>query len=923
MRFMQRAARMGPRMTTRSLEYLFQPKSVALVGASARPGSLGRAVLDNLRGSGFQGRIDLVNPRHAEIDGQACAPSISALPQRPDLVVLCAPREAIPALAEEAARAGAPAAVVITADPDHGPQSLMARLSEIARTTGMRIVGPNCLGLIAPRVGLNASFVAHPVAAGDLAVASQSGAITTALAAWAHKHGVGFSGLVSVGDMADVDFAALLDYFAVDHRTRAILLYIEAVRDAKSFMSAARAAARVKPVIVIKSGRHPRAAKAAATHTGALAGADAVYDAAFRRAGLLRVKDIDELFDAAETLGRLTAFNGKRLAILTNGGGVGVLAVDELVDQGGVLADISPSTMAALDSFLPPTWSHANPVDIVGDADAGRFGKSLSALLAEPANDAVMVMHCPTALSHADEAARAVCAVVTDYRRQAIAAKPVFAVWLGATDQSDDAFESARIPHYETGAMRGFMHLVRWKESREALMAAPPSLPEKFSPKVEKARAIVAQALERGHTWLAPVEIAGLMEAYDIPFAAARMAASPEDAALVAKQIIGQHGACVIKILSRDITHKSDVGGVVLDVKTPEQAAQVMRDMIASVKEMKPQARIDGVTVHPMINKPHARELIAGLAEDPTFGPVIVFGRGGKAVEVINDRAIALPPLDLSLAHDLIERTRVVRILRKYRDEPAADIDAVALTLAKIAQLSADIPQVLELDLNPLLADENGVVAIDARIAVAPASPALSSGANPRFAVAPYPVAWERHFVLRDGTKVFARPVRPDDEDMYRTFFNRVTQEDLRKRFFAPVKDFSHVFIARLTQIDYARAFASAAIDEATGEMLGGVRLMLDAQRQTGEYAILLRSDVKSRGPGWKLMALIIEYAQEIGLKHIEGQVLAENRPMLDMCENLGFSIGSDPDDPAIKLVRLDLARLPEMKARNGGIGPL
>ena len=909
-------------MTTRNLDYFFRPRSVALVGASDRPGSLGRAVLENLRAGGLKGPIRLVNPRHATIGGEPCVSRLRDLTERPDLAILAAPRDAIVALAEEAASIGVPAAVVITADPTHGPESLAARLAEIANRTGMRIIGPNCLGLLAPGVGLNASFVAHPVASGDLAVASQSGAITTALVAWAHTHHVGFSGLVSVGDMADVDFADLLDHFAMDHRSRAILLYIEAVRDAKAFMSAARAAARVKPVIVIKSGKHPRAAKAAATHTGALAGADAVYDAAFRRAGLLRVADIDELFDAAETLGRITSFNGGRLAIVTNGGGVGVLAVDELLDLGGTLADLSEPTRARLDAALPVTWSHANPVDIVGDADAERFAAAMSAVLDDKSNDAVMVMHCPTALSDAGKVAQAVADAVSLHRKASMQAKPVFAVWLGATAESDRIFETARIPHYQTGAMRGFMHLVRWRENREALMAAPPSLPQDFAPKVEKARAIVAQALERGHMWLAPIEIAGLLEAYDIPFAAARFAATPTDAATVAKAIIATHGACVVKIFSRDITHKSDVNGVVLDITTPEQAAEVTRSMLSRIALLRPDARIDGVTIHPMVKRPHARELIAGLAEDSTFGPVVVFGRGGKAVEQINDRALALPPLDLRLAHDLVSRTRVVRILRKYRDEPAADIDAVALTLVKIAQMSADIPQVRELDLNPLLADENGVMAIDARIAVAPAQSART-GANPRFAVAPYPKAWERRLTLRDGTRCFVRPVRPDDEDLYQRFFARVTQDDLRKRFFAPVKEFSHVFIARLTQIDYARAFAAVAIEESTGDMLGGVRLMLDPTGEAGEYAILLRSDFKGRGLGWDLMRLIIDYAQDIGLARIEGQVLSENRPMLDMCESLGFGIAADPHDHATKLVTLDLAKLPEMRSRNAGVGPL
>jgi acetyltransferase len=902
-------------MSVRSLDRLFKPASLALIGASARAGSLGHAVLNNLRKGGFAGTIHLVNPRHTQIDGMACVKKISDLSGPPDLVVIASPRETVVDLVREAAAFGVKTAVVITADPHHGAGSLADDLSRVAASTGIRIVGPNCLGVLSPRAGLDASFAAHPAARGELAVISQSGAVTAGLLAWAHERHVGFSGLVSVGDMCDIDFGDLLDYFALDHQTRAILLYVESIRDVKTFMSAARAAARVKPVIVIKSGRHPRAAKAAATHTGALAGSDAVYDAAFRRAGLLRVKDISELFAAAEAIGRIKPFTGDRLAILTNGGGLGVITIDNLLDLGGKVADLSPETRERLEQHMPATWSRANPVDIVGDADAARFRVALEALLDDPANDAITIVHCPTALSDAEEAAQAIADVVENYRRKTISPKPVFAVWLGATERTDKIFEAARIPNYRSGATRGFMHMVRWRDNRDALMAVPPSLPSDFVPDVEKARAILREALARGETWLDPVEITGLLEAYDVPCAPARLARTPQEASQLAKPLLAENGACVIKIFSPDITHKSDVGGVVLNLESAEAVAQAAEQMLARVKIARPSARLDGVTVHPMVRRAHGRELIAGLADDPTFGPVIVFGRGGKAVEVINDRALALPPLDLRLAHDLIGQTRVVKVLRRYRDEPAADVDAVALLLVKLSQMSADLPEVRELDLNPVVADESGAMVIDARVAVAPSASLARAGSNPRFAIAPYPKSWERQIRLKAGQEVFIRPVRPEDEELYRTFFESVSAEDLRLRFFAPVKEFSHAFVARLTQIDYARALALCAIDK-DGVMISGVRLIKNAEGTAGEYAILLRADYKGQGLGWNLMKLIIEYAAQEGLEAVEGQVMSSNTNMLSMCDQLGFIVRDDPDEPGIKMVRLDLKNDPQMASR-------
>ncbi len=893
-------------MSTRQLDRAFNPTSLALVGASERAGSIGQAVLDNLVSAGYAGALHLVNPRHEEIAGRRCFPRLRDLPEPPDLAIVVAPKGAVEDIVQEAADLAIPAAIVMTDDPKPGADSLFQHLRAIARRGGIRIFGPNCHGVIAPRVKLNASLLAQPARVGDLAVVSQSAAVLAAIVAWGHSRQVGFSGLAALGEMADVDIDDLLDFFALDPMTRAIMLYVEHLEDAKGFMSAARAASRVKPVIVVRSGRH-EAARRTGTHAGNLATTDDVYDAAFRRAGLLRVPTIDALFDAAEALGRIKPFSGERLAVIANGRGVGFLAIDQLLDLGGKLADIAPAARDTLRSLLPERWSGAQPIELAADASPADYGQTLSLVLQDKANDAALVIHAPTLLADSQEIAKATVEAVKKHRRAAITPKPVFVVWYGADPAIDHIFEEARIPHYERGAVAGFMHMVKWRKAREALMAAPPSLPVDFAPNVSKARAVIQQAIARGERWLAPVEISALLEAYDIPIAPARLARTPEEAAEVARLVLGRFGGCVVKIMSRDIVHKSDLGGVALDLRTVEQVVEATKKMLDRVAAEAPHAHVAGVTIHPMVRRPHARELVMGLTDDPTFGPVIVFGRGGKAVEVINDKALALPPLDLSLARGLIEQTRVVRALRDYRDIPAADIDAVALLLVKLSQLSADIPEIRELEFNPVLADSDGVVVVDARASVSPSEGRTLAGCNPRFAIAPYPKAQERRIELKNGTAVQLRPVRPEDEEMYKVFFAHVSPEDIRLRFFAPVKEFSHAFIARLIQIDYARSFVCVAVEEQTGLMLGVVRLMLDADHEHGEYAILLRSDLKGQGLGWKLMKYMIEFARDEGVKVVEGQVLSENHAMLSMNQALGFHIEDDPAEPNVKKVTLDL----------------
>lgn len=895
-------------MSTYRLEKLFSPRSVTVLGASPRPGSLGLSVLRNIVAAGFSGRIDVISLKHPQVDGFDTVRRIADLSETPDIVVLATPPHTIPVLIDEAGAKGAAAAIIITAGLGHGPGSLADAADRAARKHGLRLIGPNCLGVILPHAGLNASFAARMPNQGDLALVSQSGAVVAGMVEWAARRGIGFSAAVSLGDMVDVDFGDTLDYFATDRTTRAILLYVESIRDARKFMSAARAAARVKPVVVVKSGRHASAAKAAATHTGALAGSDAVYDAAFRRAGLLRVYDLNELFDAAQTLGTVRPFTGERLAILTNGGGVGVLAVDRLIDLGGTLASLSDETRATLDAVLPATWSGANPVDIIGDADAARYTGALEALLTDTQNDAILVMNVPTTLASSTGTAQAVADAVQAARARTYPGKPVLAVWVGDDGAAASTFAAAGIPSYatEAAALSGFMQMVRYRRAQKLLMQTPASLPADFSPDVSAARRLVDVALGEGRPWLDPVETAQLFEAYAIPIVPALLARDGKEAARVAAPLLEGGGIVAVKILSRDIVHKSDVGGVQLNLTSADAVRKAADDIIARARTARPDARIAGVSVHPMITRPKARELIAGIADDPTFGPVIAFGRGGTAVEVINDKALALPPLDLTIAHDLIGRTRVARQLKAYRNVPAADTDAVALVLVKLAQLAADLPEIREVDINPLLAGETGVIAVDARVAVAPATTVRGQG-NPRFAIRPYPAQWERTLQLADGMPVFVRPVRPEDEGIFETFFTKVTADDLRLRFFSPVKEFSHNFIARLTQLDYARSMAFVALHATTGEMLGAVRLHADANHENGEYAILLRSDLKGRGLGWTLMQYMIDFAREDGLRRIEGQVLADNTVMLDMCGKLGFQVANDPEELGVKIVSLPL----------------
>ena len=888
-------------MSTRNLDSLMAPRSVVAIGASERPGSVGAAVTHNLLAGGFKGDIHLVNRKGGTIAGRTVFKRVSDLPEPADLAVIMTPAETIPALITALGQAGTHAAVVISAGPGSGPDAgavnarWRQRLLNAAKPHLLRIVGPNCIGYAAPGLGLNASFGPTRLKGGRIAAVAQSGAVLAGLADWGVAQGIGFSHLISMGDMADVDFGDVLDMLARDLETRAVLMYVEGITQARKFMSAARGLARIKPVIVLKGGRHAAAAQATASHTGSMAGSAAVYDAAFARAGLVRVLGLGELFDAAETLGHSIAPRSERLAILTNGGGAGIIATDLLMDEGGELATLLPRTIGNLDKQMPRAWSRANPVDIVGDADGVRYAAALNGLADDRGVGAVLAMNVPTALTSSVEVARAIVG--------APGAKvvPVIGCWIGGPEAQAgrNVLHDAGIPAYDTPlrAVRGFMHLVEYRRGQRALQRTPPSVPEVRSD-TDLVRAIVQGALAEKRSVLTEPEAKRVLAAYGIPVVPTEIVRDAAGAAAAAVRI---GFPVAVKILSRDITHKTDVGGVALDLMSEQAVLDAVREMTGKVLVVANKARIDGFVVQPMIRRPHAVELILGAAEDAVFGPIILVGHGGVAAEVIDDKALALPPLDPVLAEDALSRTRVDRLLRGYRDRAPADRAAVGEVMIRLSQLIADVGEIAELDINPLLADADGVIALDARIVVQRLKKGPERAA--RFAIRPYPVELETEVEHR-GEKLRLRPIRPDDEPMLRAFTRRMTPEDVRMRFFGPLREMSHELAARLTQIDYDREMAFLLL-EGGKDLVGVGRLVADPDFQQAEFALTVASDRQGRGYGELLLRHVLIYGKTRGIKRVVGHVLRENSKMLDLAKHLGFRRESGRSgEPDIRLIK-------------------
>lgn len=883
-------------MTIRNLEGLLHPRSVAVIGGSQRAGSLGELVLSNIVDGGFDGTVFAVNPKQVEIEGVWWVASIEELPQAPDLAVVVTPAHTVAKIVAELGARGTKVAVIISAGL-HEPETRQAIL-DAAKPHLLRIVGPNCLGALLPHAKLNASFAPRRAEPGRLAFVSQSGALVTAMLDWAVGKNVGFSGVVSVGDMADVDLGDLIDLFANDPKTDAILLYIEGVTNPAKFMSAARAASRIKPVIAIKAGRSVAAGKAAMSHTGALTGSWDVHAAAFRRAGIILVDTLTELFDAAQVLCRHQPRCGDRLAIVTNGGGAGVLAADALPATGGLLATLAPETIAALDPQLPEAWSRANPIDVVGDARPERFGAATRAALADGNVDALLVIHCPTAAATGIDIARA--AIEAIETRDPHIAKPVIACWMGThnADAARSLFDAAGIPLFDNldDAVRGFGYLLEARRGRDELMRAPAGVSVAEADRA-RARAIITGARGEGRTMLTGSEARSIVAAYGIPVTEGMLARTVEAIPAACDRLTPPY---VVKLISPQFPHKSDIGGVALNLATAADAVLAAREMVRRIGHEHPTASITGFEIEPMVARPHGLELILGIAEDPTFGPVLAFGAGGKAVELIHDRALGLPPLDDALAGDMIAATRVAKLLAGYRDVPAAKVEAVIGVLNALSAMAVDFPDIVELDINPLVVDENGVIALDARVRI------TDKPRESRLVIRPVPMQWAKDFVTRDGVKMHVRPVRPDDEAALGEFFHHVTPDDLRFRFLTGIREVGRDRLAAMTQIDYRRMMNFLAFAE-DGTLIATAMLACDSDGVRAELAVSVRADFKNRGVSWMLMQHVLAYAEAEGIHTVESVESSENHAALKLEREAGFTAVRNADGGTEVTVRREL----------------
>ena len=879
-------------MSVRNLEHLFAPKSVALVGASERPGSLGATLLHNLLAGGFKGEVWPVNPKYGELAGRRCYAGVADLPAAPALAVICTPPATIPAIVRQLGERGTRAAVVLSSGMGDGRSArgrgLRQAMLDAAHPYLLRLLGPNSAGLLAPGLGLNASVATSGALPGRIAFVSQSGALMVGVLDWARTRGIGFSHFIALGDAADVDLGDVLDYLASDGATGAILLYLQDLRYARKFMSAARAAARSKPVLVLRAGREDDPLPSAASESGALARRDAVFDAAIRRAGMLRVYTTDQLFSAAETLAYARPLHGERLAIVSNGAGPGVLARDALAYGGGVGAQFSNESQARLDALLAPGWRRGNVVNLQGGAAPELYRETLEILLADPQVDALLLIQSPTATVLSRDVAEAIAPLVRG------ASKTLLSCWLGggAVSEARAIASGARLPAYRTpeDAVAGFLQLVHYRRNQNLLMEVPPSMAGSVAPDRAAARALVREAVASGRYLLSDPETKAILRTYGMAVVETRQAASVEEAVSAARRI-GYPVA--VKILTPDVMHKSDVGGVTLDLDGDEGVRAAATRMRRRLAELFPQAKFEGYSVQAMARVSNAHELIVGAALDAVFGPVIVFGQGGVTVEVADDHAVGLPPLNLVLARDLVDRTRVARLLAGYRNRPAANMDAVLATLVQVSRMVADIPEIVELDLNPLLADSRGAVVLDARMRLALAD--RSGSTLDRLAIRPYPRELEETIAWQ-GAPLLLRPIRPEDGPAHLAFFDALTPDDVRYRMFVRVRELQPSQLARFTQIDYDREMAFIATRpnaQGLAETLAVGRVVADPDNITAEFAVTVRSDLKGMGLGKLMMQKLIDYCRARGTREIVGEALPQNSRITGLAKRMGFTVKS------------------------------
>ena len=890
------------RSESHPLDPLFFPQSVAVIGASERAGSVGRSVLWNLLSSPFGGTVFPVNAKRPNVLGIKAYPSVRDLPDKVDLVVLTTPADSVPGLIAESVELGIPAAIVISAGfREHGEhgQELERQIAQIIRGK-MRLIGPNCLGVMNPIRGFNATFARAVARPGNVAFISQSGALCTAVLDWSLRENVGFSAFVSVGSMLDVNWGDLVDYFGSDARTHSIVIYMESIGDARSFLSAAREVSLTKPVIVIKAGRTAAAAKAAASHTGALTGSDEVLDAAFRRSGVLRVNSIADIFFMSDVLAKQPRPRGKRLCILTNAGGPGVLATDALVAGGGELAELSPETLKAFDEILPPQWSHNNPVDILGDAEPERYAKSLEIAAKDPGIDGMLVVLTPQDMTNPTQIAEKLKPYAKGF------GKPVLASWMGGAEVAagEQILNQAGIPTFQfpDSAVRAFNYMWRYSYNLKGLYETP-ALPqhEDAALQREKAEHIIQQARQSGRTMLTEYESKQLLKAYDIPTVDTRIAIT-ELEALQAAEEVGY--PVVLKLYSLTVTHKTDVGGVQLNLRDAAAVKTAFQAIQQSVTEKLGAEHFQGVTVQPMV-KLDGYELIVGSSLDAQFGPVMLFGAGGQLVEVFQDRALALPPLNSTLALRMMEQTNILKALKGVRGRKPVDLAALEDLLVRCSQLVVEQPWIKEIDINPLLASPERIVALDARVVVHGLE--MTEDKLPTTAIRPYPIHLVRPWKMKDGGDVVIRPIRPEDEPLMIEFHKKLSERSVYLRYFQPLKLTQRTAHERLTRtcfIDYNREMALVAErknEAGEAEILAVGRLSKLHGRDEAELAAVATDAAQHKGLGTELYRRLIELARDAKLTRVVSTMLPENREMRAVCVKHGFKLFSSLEDNAIR----------------------
>ena len=884
-------------MSIENLDKIFQPNSVAVVGASERAGSVGNALMRNLIERGFAGKIHPINPNHKKIWDLPACPSINDLNAPVDLAVVATPIVSVPQIVRDCVALKVGGLVIISAggkEIGEEGQKLEAAISKEAEQSGLRIIGPNCVGIMAGRSKLNASFANQMPLPGKMAFISQSGAICTAILDLSIKENIGFSYFVSLGDMLDVDFGDMIDYLGGDPQVSSIVMYVESLTHFRKFMSAARAVSCVKPIIALKAGRTQAGALAAASHTGALAGEDSVYDAAFQRAGILRVTTFEELFDCAELLAKQPKSKGPGLAIITNAGGLGVMAADTLSDHGYEPVTLSEDTLKKLDEILPPFWSKRNPIDILGDASTELYRQVVKICIQAKEVEGLLIMSAPQALTDSSEAA---VGLVDLIREQSI---PIITSWVGGADMQKgrDLFNQAGIATFDTPerAVRAFMDIYRFSQNIEMLQQIPSRLPRRLEFNRQKAKALIHAGLKTENHFLTEMESKALLSAYGIPVNRMETAATKEEAIEIAKDM---GFPVVLKINSPDISHKSDANGVLLDLKNEQEVSNAFEQIIRNAKSYNSDAMLDGVTIQPMVQHTDL-ELILGAKKDRDFGPVILFGMGGIFTEVLKDQAIALPPLNRLLAKRLMEKTSVYRLLQGYRNIPPANLELLEEILIRLAHLVTDFSEIQELDINPLVVTANGFSAIDARVLLGSAE----TPAPLHLVISPYPDQYEEHIKTNTGVDIFTRPIRPDDAPRLVELFESLSPRSVYLRFFTPMKRLPHSMLARFTQIDYDRHIALVALaeSESNEKMLGVGRVILGRNLREAEFSVVVSDSWQGKGIGAALLQRCLFIAKERGIQRVMGTVLSENTQMLALGRKLGFNIKKELGVPEYEL---------------------